>query len=142
MVKNKIYFDDLNPSWWYTGIMLIAVILILMGFLMKFENQQTNKVLSAIGFLIQTIYFSKQFWFKHYVQWNKKGAYVRVNSFVGKTIRFSLIKSVELEKDNLILIKNDGQKIVLNLKQISVSDTKKLHKIMVKNTLVISKRGA
>ena len=130
MVKNKIYFDDLKPSWWQMGIMLIAVILILMGFLMKFENQQTNKVLSAIGFLIQTIYFSKQFWFKHYVQWNKKGAYLRINSFIGKSIRFDQIKTMQQEGEILGLTMKSGKRIVFNLKEIPEADTQKLYVIL------------
>ena len=60
--------------------------------LFEFENPKLNKRISAIGFFLQVIYFSKMFWFKNYVQWNKKGAVIRIYSWASKSLSFNQIK--------------------------------------------------
>ena len=40
---------------------------------------------------------------------NKKGAVIRINSFVGKSLRFDEIKMIELNGNTLYLKKFDGK---------------------------------
>ncbi len=49
-------------------IILSLVFIITGGFeLIEFENPKVNKIISAIGFFIQVIYFSRLFWYKNTV---------------------------------------------------------------------------
>ncbi len=86
MEKKKIHFDNMK-SWIWIFILFLSLFFILVGIfeLFEFENPKLNKRISAIGFFLQVIYFSKMFWFKNYVQWNKKGAVIRIYSWASKS---------------------------------------------------------
>ena len=75
------------------------------------------------------------FWYKNYVQWNKKGVVVRINSFLGKTLRFDEIKKTELIEKKLIITKDNGTTVTFDLNKTAESDQQKLNEIIVKNTI-------
>ncbi len=133
----RIHFDNLNKNLFLITILILSIIFLLVGIFefIPFENQRINKRISGIGFLLQVLYFSRMFWYKNYVQWNKKGAIVRINSFIGKTLRFDEIKGTELTNENLTITKNDNKTITFDLSKISESDTQKLNEIIIKNTV-------
>ena len=101
----------------------------------EFENEKIYKYISATGFLLQAIYFSKLFWYKNTVQWNNKGIVIRIKSFLGKSLRFDQIKATELNGKILTLTKSDGKTITFDLNEFAESDTQKLNKIMIENTI-------
>lgn len=136
METKKIQFDNMN-NWIWIVILILSLIFILIGSfeLIEFENPKLNKSISAIGFFLQVIYFSKMFWYKNYVQWNKKGVVVRINSFLGKTLRFDEIKKTELIEKKLIITKDNGTTVTFDLNKTAESDQQKLNEIIVKNTI-------
>jgi hypothetical protein len=136
MKTKKIHFDNMK-SWIWITILILSLIFILVGAfeLFEFESQKLNKRISAIGFFLQVIYFSKMFWYKNYVQWNKKGAVIRINSWSGKSLSFDQIKKTELIEKKLIITKDNGSKVTFDLNKIAESDTQKLNEIIVKNTI-------
>jgi len=136
METKKIQFDNMN-NWIWIVILILSLIFILIGSfeLIEFENPKLNNSISAIGFFLQVIYFSKMFWYKNYVQWNKKGVVVRINSFMGKTLRFDEIRKTELIEKKLIITKENGTTVTFDLNKIAESDQQKLNEIIVKNTI-------
>jgi len=132
----KIHFDNMK-NWIWIAILILSLIFILSGTFefMEFENPKINKRISAVGFFLQVIYFSKMFWYKNYVQWNKKGAVIRINSFTSKSLSFDEINKTELNDKKLIITKTNGNKVTFDLKEIEESDTRKLNEILVKNTI-------
>ena len=100
-----------------------------------FENPKTNKYLNAIGFLIVFGINSQMFWYRNYVQWNKRGIFIRIKSFLGKNITFKDIKSYELSNKILTLKLTNGNKIEIDLNHIVETDALKLHDIISKNTM-------
>ncbi|MCC9167906.1 hypothetical protein [Pontibacter harenae] len=132
----RIYFDNMRNGIWIS-ILILALIFILIGTfeVFEFENPIMNKWISAIGCLLQVVYFTRIFWNKNYFQWNKKGAYIRINSFVGKTLRFDEIKTTELNEKKLTITKDNGNKVTFDLNDIAESDTQKVNEIIVKNTI-------
>ena len=133
----KIHFDNLGKKNYWIILILLSLIFILVGFFepFEFENPKIYKYLSVTGYLFQSLYFSKLFWYKNTVQWNDKGIVIRIKSFFGKTLRFNEIKATELNEKTLTLTKTDGRKITLDLNEFSDSDTQKLNEIMIKNTI-------
>ena len=75
------------------------------------------------------------FWYKNYVQWNKKGAVVRVNSWISKSLNFDQIKKTELIQNTLIITKKNGDTVTFDLNEIKEADSQKLNEIIVKNTI-------
>lgn len=133
----RIHFDNLNKNWFLITILILSIILLLFGIFefIPFENPKINKRISGIGFLLQALFFSRMFWYKNYVQWNKKGAVIRINSFMVKSLSFDRIKTTELNEKKLTITKVNGGKITFDLNEIAESDTEKLNEIIVKNTI-------
>jgi len=133
----KIHFDNLRKNNFLIIILILSLILILIGFFQPFEieNQKVYKYLNVVGFLLQTIYWSKLFWFKNTVLWNKKGAVIRINSFFGESLSFDQIKKTELNEKKLIITKSGGEIITFDLNEFVESDTQKLNEIITKNTI-------
>ena len=133
----RIHFDNLGkPNLWQLLIIfsfIFILIVILEPF--EFENPKIYKYIISCGLSLQAIYFSKLFWFNNTVQWNKKGAVIRINSFMGKSLSFDQIKSTELNEKKLTIVKSDGIKVIFDLNEIAESDTQKLNEIIVKNTI-------
>ena len=86
-----------------------------------------------MDFLYKVVYSSKLFWYKNTVQWNKKGAVVRINSFVGKSLQFDEIKMIELNGKTLYLKKFDGKNISFDLNGFSRTDIDRFLEIIKKN---------
>ena len=133
----KIHFDNLGKRNYWIILIFLSLIFIIIGIFepFEFENQKVYKYISSCGFLLQALYFSKLFWFKSTVQWNKKGAVIRINSFMGKSLSFDQIKKTELNENKLIITKNGGEILTFDLNEIAESDTQKLNEIIVKNTI-------
>ncbi len=133
----RIHFDNISKSWFLITILILSIIFLLVGIFefIPFENPKINKGLSGIGFLLQALFFSRMFWYKNYVEWNKKGATIRVNSFLGKSIMFDNIKKTELDDQKLVITQKNGKKFMFDLNEIAESDTQKLNEIIVKNTI-------
>ena len=134
---NRIHFDNISKNWFLITILILSIIFLLVGIFefIPFENPKMNKGISGIGFLLQAVFFSRMFWYKNYVQWNKKGATIRINSILGKSIIFDNIKGTELDEKKLIITQKNGKKIMFDLNEIAESDTQKLNEIIVKNTI-------
>jgi len=136
MEKKKIHFDNMK-SWIWIFILFLSLffILVVIFELFEFVNPKLNKRISAIGFFLQVIYFSKMFWYKNYVQWNKKGAVIRINSWASKSLSFNQIKKTELFEKKLIITKDSGITVTFDLNEIEEVDSQKLNEIIVKNTI-------
>ncbi len=130
----KIKFDSLQKNWWYISLIVIAFICMLFGFLeiFKFENPNVNKIFSIVGHLSIVLFFSRMFWYKNYVQWNKKGIVLRINSFLGKTFTFEDIKETLLCDEKLNIYMKSGEVTELNLSGFDKSDILKLNEIFNK----------
>lgn len=135
----KIYFDNLRNNFWI-GIFILSTLCLIFGIfeIIEFSNPDINGYIRKSGFLLQALYFSKMFWYKNYVQWNKMGAVIRINSLFGKSFKFLEVQSTELNNKTLTITKINGEKITIDLNKISESDIQKLNEVIVKNTIANS----
>jgi len=133
----SIHFDNISKNWFLITILILSIIFLLVGIFefIPFENPNINNGISAIGFLLQALFFSRMFWYKNYVQWNKKGVTIRINSFLAKSIMFDNIIGTELDEKKLIITQKDGKKFMFDLNEILESDIQKLNEILIKNTI-------
>jgi hypothetical protein len=133
----RIHFDNLGkPNLWHLLIifsLIFMLIVILEPF--EFENPKIYKYIISCGLSLQAIYFGRNFWHKNYVQWNKKGANIRINSFWGKSLSFDQVKATELNEKTLTITKNNGNKITIDLNEIADSDSQILTEVIIKNTI-------
>ena len=131
----RIHFDNMK-NWIWILISILSIVLILIGSfeLIEFKNSKIIKRIGAIGFMLFAINSSKMFWYKNYVQWNKKGALIKINSLLGKSLSFIQVQSTLLNDNELIVIKKNGAKVRFDLNTIAASDRQKLNDIFLKNT--------
>ncbi|MBP9648632.1 MAG: hypothetical protein KBD91_05155 [Paludibacteraceae bacterium] len=134
----KIKFDQLNFRSNKTQffLMILAGTLILLNFLEVFNNfdPRIEKYSNVIAYFILMLIFSKMFWFKNYVQWNKKGIMIKLNNSWGKNYRFEEISNVNLENNQSIISKFNGQRNNFNLQNIDRESINKLINILKTNT--------
>ncbi len=132
----NIHFDNIGGNPKYIAMMIIAILCMVVGTfeLIDFDNPKINKYLFITGILTVTIFLSKMFWYRNYVQWNKKGAVIRLNSFTTKSVRFDEIRATALNDEEFLLKKRDGETLAFNLHNIVKSDAQKLNEIVKENT--------
>ena len=135
----KIYFGNIKQKgyWIIVVIGLLGFLLIINGAfdLIEFENPKTTNYLNAIGYLIIFGISTQMFWYQNYVQWNKRGIFIKIKTFFGKNIKFRDVKSSHLTDKKLTITENSGNKIEIDLSHIVESDTHKLNEIIVKHTI-------
>lgn len=133
----RIHFDHLEGFNIWMFIVILSLVFILIGIFEPFylENTRIYKYISSVGFLLQAIYFSKLFWYKNTVQWNKKGIIIRIKSFLGKSLRFDEIKEIEKNEKEFTIIKIDGKKMTFDIKDVVKSDIQKLNKMLLTNII-------
>lgn len=134
----KIYFDDmsnLKKNWTKPIVLYLGLILIIFGTFTDFLSEDWNKWIKASGYLLFSIYYLRKVIRKNYVQWNKIGMTVRINSYIReKRITFNEINSYEFINDKLKIIQS-SKTIKLDLNDYSEYDKERLIKIINKNTV-------
>jgi hypothetical protein len=129
---NRIKFNNFQTNWFIISLTLLPLFCLIFGVfeIIEFENPKINKRIRAIEYLSQAVFISRMFWFKNYVQWNKKGLTLRINHFWGKSISFEDIETSRLENDVLTIYKKDGVSYNFDLKNVDENDSKKLNDII------------
>ncbi len=134
----SIRFDNLQQNKWWLLLMMLSLLLILLGIWepIELENPKIYKWGSVVGFLIQAVFSGRMFWYKNYVQWNKKGISIRVNTILGPSFKFSEVKATNLKEDTLeIFLFGGGKNTVIDLKNIAKKDRLRLHHIVQAHTV-------
>ena len=136
MKMKRIHFDNLNNKFWI-GLLMLSMLCFLIGVIEPIElsNQSVYKYMSSAGYFLLAVFLSKMFWFKNTVQWNKKGIVLRINSFLGKSLRFNDIITTEMNGRILTLTIKGERKIVMDLNKFTDDDVLKLNKIIKENTM-------
>lgn len=135
----RIKFDNLSKDWKLRLLIIFSIIFLFIGIfeIPIFNNSRFNELLIKIGFLFQVLFFGRMFVFKNYVQWNKKGIYIKVNRFLGINLNYEDIKSLDYQYDAIIVKKNNSKEVSIDLTGIDTSDALKLLEIMKKNSAFI-----
>jgi hypothetical protein len=133
-MKN-IYFNPLRIKSWSTIIIAVAFICIVVGFfeLIPFDNPKNHLKVSALGYILTSIFCLKMFWFKNYVEWNKLGMNIKLNHWLSKSIRFDEVKDVVVADTNLTIIEKSGFKKIFQTDLINPDDVDKLVTILREN---------
>jgi len=131
----RIHFINLGRNKYWLIVILLSMFLMLVYIFqfIKFENPKIYKHLLLVAYLLMATYWSRLYWYKNTVQWNRKGVLIRINSFFGKSLNFNQIKEVELNEKKLIITKNNNKTITFDLTEFEKSDIQKLIEIITKN---------
>ena len=131
----KIHFNPLRFKSWSTIIIAVAFICIVAGFfeLIPFDNPKNHSKVSALGSLLIAIYYSKMFWYKNYVEWNKLGINIKLNHWLSKSIRFDEVKDVVVNDTTLTIIEKSDFKKIFQTNLINPNDVDKLVTILREN---------
>lgn len=132
----KIHFNQLKFKNWSSVLLIISLLFILFGSfeIIKFEYKKINRIITSLGFLLQVIFYSKMFFYKNYVEWNKTGMNIKINRFIAKSIEFDNLKTIELENKSLKIIEKTGREKKIEIYNIENNDIEKLIKIIKQNS--------
>ncbi|REH46349.1 hypothetical protein C7448_10819 [Tenacibaculum gallaicum] len=131
-MKEKIHFDYIGNINRLT-VLSFALLLIVLGFFtfLTTENSKWSSGLLALLNFSLAIYFSKVFWYKNYVRYNKLGMLIKIQSFTGKQINFSELAKVELTENSLIIYKRRiKEPLSFNIASIEKGDVLKLYNLL------------
>lgn len=133
----RIKFDNLSKDWKLRLLIIFSIIFLFIGIfeIPIFNNSRFNELLIKIGFLFQVLFFGRMFVYKNYVQWNKKGIYIKVNRFLGTNLSFDDIAKIDYQNDTILIKKKNDKEILINLHNIHPSDTLNLFEIIRINSL-------
>jgi hypothetical protein len=132
----RIYFNNIGS--WKNGILIIpSIICFLIGAFELFSepNIEWNKRTSILGSILLIIFFLRKGFWRYYVEWSKTGITIRIKSFVGKSFNFKDVKSTQTQNRILTIVKNNGNKIELDLSKIEENDVERIIKIINENTV-------
>ena len=73
------------------------------------------------------------FWFRNYVQWNKMGILIRINTFLGKSIQFENIEKIIFENKVFTIFDVYKKTHQIDLKEFNENDIVKLQEIFNQN---------
>lgn len=131
----KIYFDRLrwkNP-WNVLPVLAFFFIFLSIGgyYYWAFESKILNIFLLAIHSLL-VLYFSRLYWYKNTIQWNRKACVIRIKPyrFIGKTLYFNQIKSIQKKENVLYATLLDNKMIHFDLTQIRIADQNRLFHLL------------
>ncbi len=136
MKSKRILFDKMDK--WTNGLLiLLALICVSVGIFELFPNlsPEWTKRISAFGYVFLIIHFGKMFVRPNYVGWNKQGMNIRIKSFIGESLSYKDIKSMDLENGILKITKIGGQKIEFDLNGIETEDIDRIKQILLENTI-------
>ncbi|MCJ8497023.1 hypothetical protein MVI27_01975 [Chryseobacterium salipaludis] len=129
-----IHFDHLILKKQIPYFILLIVgllpLLLQMFELIQFESKTVNKLTFVLPFLIITFIQSKIFSYKNIVQWNNKGASIKINSFFGTSVKFSAVHSFQYNNEKLILKMLYTKNKIIDLENIREADIDKLYTIL------------
>ena len=134
----KIQFDNLQSKK-ARIIIILAIILNLVGVFKPFNvfSEAIYKQLFVAGFLLYFIFFSRMFWLKNCVQWNKRGIVIKIDSWFGfgESLKFNDIKSINFEETTIELTLFGGRrKRIINVSHIVLADRQQLQQLLQKYT--------
>lgn len=119
----RIQFDRIHNNSYFFILMIISLICsIIGGLLLVFENPKINKLFMSIGFITQLLFLGRMFWFKNYVQYNKLGMTIKLNSFIGKTITFEAVKNVVINEQENQLVIDMGREKIYKINTLGIAD--------------------
>lgn len=127
-----IKFEELSVS----GKNIIWIILLVFCGLFPFLNlfdlftflePTTLKRVNAACFLTLAIYHLRPFMHRNYVQWNKRGITIRVNSLLGTNFSFENVKNIVYAEDRYtVYTYSGGRPKVIDLEGIEPGSKERL----------------
>ena len=116
-----------------TVIVIVGIICLVVGLIGIFIYP-ANKfgALAGMSAALTTFPQFKNFFFKNYFVWNKKGGNLKINS-ASKSIVFSELKSFEFNEKQLLINKKNKNQLEFSLNDINKEDITNLKGILEKH---------
>lgn len=103
--------------------------------LFDFMGERNVKLITALSYLVLTFQLgARQFFYRNYVQWNKRGINIRVNDFWGKNFPFHNIRDIIYAEEEFTIITVIGSRKTIDLAGIDGVSKSKLLAILRTHT--------
>lgn len=128
----RIHFENLTWNWSRISLIIIALLSFIIGFGLVLDYK--NSLITIIGFLTIIFLASKRLWYKYYVEYNKFGILIKLNTITNKTINFNEIDKIKINDNSLIVELKSERNFDFKITDINNSDSDKLLRILVENS--------
>jgi|GEM_PF-582094 len=138
LVMKRIHFANLGKNKLVIAVAVFSAACLLFGLFDGFDLVSTSSVryVLGLGYFLSAIFLTHMFWYKNYVQWNKRGMMIRIDSFFGKNLKFEEIISAKLDGDILEIMESKNSKVSIDLSEIVQEDRETLNQIIVEHIAV------
>ncbi|MCE2613164.1 hypothetical protein LVD13_09295 [Flavobacteriaceae bacterium D16] len=132
----KVFFDKLDSrNNKFLALPMIVFMLIYLYTAFADRQSSLHQISAILGFGFSIIFLGKQFFFRNYIGWNKKGITIRLNSLLSKSISFNDISSYSFRNKKLEVEHRNGSKFNCNLENLSSDHVDQLERILKANTI-------
>lgn len=116
-----------------TLIVVVGIICLVVGLIGLFVYPESKMgSLAAISASLTTFPQFKNYFFKNYFVWNKKGGSLKINS-KSKSISFSELSTFKFNENQLSILKKNKTQLEFSLNNINNEDIIKLKEILAKH---------
>lgn len=127
----RIYFDkQSSPFNKLLALVMIVFLTIYIFTTLTEGREQLNSITGVIGLSASIIFFGKQFIFRNYFAWNKKGFVIKTNSFFSKSYSFAGIEAYSFNKSSFEVIEQNGNKVNFDLTKVRPEDIQRVQAIL------------
>ncbi|NME67963.1 hypothetical protein [Flammeovirga aprica] len=98
-------------------------------------SELLENILIIVGFGLLLLYQSRVWWFKDYVEWNKKQIYLKLGTGKGIKLKFSYLHSCVLQKEFLLLKLKNGETISISIKEYDRKQVQELQLLLMENII-------
>ncbi|TXF90406.1 hypothetical protein FUA23_06340 [Neolewinella aurantiaca] len=95
----ELSFNGSNAPWLVLMVTGIVFIMLNLFEVFSFMDPTVLKFLNAGSYLLAFSVHVRPFLYRNYVEWNKRGIVIRVNSFFGVNFSFADVKSIDYSDD-------------------------------------------
>lgn len=116
-------------------LMLSASFILLNVFdCLNFLTSDTRKWIIVVCSLYSAMHGLRPFYYRNYVQWNKRGMTLRVNNFWGCNFSFANVEKILCQESEYTVVLRTGKRKVINLTGIETGSKTKLLQVLQAQT--------
>ena len=127
----KIHIENIT-NWRNLLLLVGAAIFILVGFFEIIPGVESswNRRILGLGLLLGAWFNLRFLYLKHYIGYNRKGMFIRMGKFPGRSIRFKHVQNIRIERGLLKIDLDDGEQLIVDLDEADPNEKNELKQFL------------
>ena len=140
-MKN-VFFDNFSNR--KNRLLAIPMVVFMLIYIFTIDDRGSalHKIGAILGPGLFVVIMGKQFFFRNYLGWNKKGMTLKLNSFFSKTISFEHIIAYSFKNENLEIVRKNGSSFNFSLRDLNPNHIHRIREILLTHTSINNTESA